>query len=413
MPKRKQISICREGWYYLGVLGFIAAGAMIRDINLLFILSGMMLGPLVLSWLLVHITLRSLKFTRHLPEVISADDLLVVDLRAESTARRGGSWAIIAEDRISRANGQSRDRTARAKILFSHIPAGGRVDSLYRARLGQRGRYRLGPLKLTTRAPLGLIRATLTYDLTDELLVCPSLGRLLPAWGQKLQLQHEGGHKTQRRQGKLEGDYYGLRDWRSGDSRRWIHWRTSAKRHQLAVKQFEQRKSQDLAIFLEPWQPEQPTPRDAELVERAISFTATLVADHSRRGNSHLLVACAGKEPMVSRGTSSPVFLQEIMERLATAEPDHHNHLPELFAQTLPRVSANARIVLVTTRAADMSNTDRFAAVWQDPRSRRMLAGAVHVEAADPEFPNWFEPDRPIGPSAATVSITSEAVKES
>lgn len=397
MASQKQTSICREGWYYITVLGFIIAGAMIRDINLLFILAGMMLGPLVLSWLLVNTTLRKLAFQRQLPDVIGVDDLLVVDLVAESQARSGGSWAVVAEDRICRVD-DGGVQPVRTKVLFPRIPVGSRVDGSYRVRLRQRGRYRLGPLKLTTRAPLGLIQATITHDLVDKLLVCPRLGRLLPAWGQILQLQLEGGHKSQRRQGKLEGDYYGLRDWRSGDSRRWIHWRTSARRGELTVKQFEQRKSQDLAIIVELWQPNTPEPRDVELVEQAISFAATLVGDSCRKGNSHLLVACTGTERMLARGTSSPVFLQEVMQSLATVQADHQDHLPELLSTTLPRVPTDARIVLVTTRPANLRDTERFTAVWEEPRQRRLLTGVVQVQSGSPDFARWFESDLGPGP---------------
>ena len=47
-----RIRICRQGWYYLAVVLLIFAGAVFRQVNLLLILSGIIMSPLVLGWLL-------------------------------------------------------------------------------------------------------------------------------------------------------------------------------------------------------------------------------------------------------------------------------------------------------------------------------------------------------------------------
>lgn len=49
MVGRRRVGICREGVYYLFVLAFIVGGATARDLNLLFILAGMMVGPLLFN----------------------------------------------------------------------------------------------------------------------------------------------------------------------------------------------------------------------------------------------------------------------------------------------------------------------------------------------------------------------------
>ena len=46
MPLRRRAWLSREGWYYCGVLAFIVGGAVLRSINLLVILAGMMIAPL-------------------------------------------------------------------------------------------------------------------------------------------------------------------------------------------------------------------------------------------------------------------------------------------------------------------------------------------------------------------------------
>ena len=154
---RNQITICREGWYYLVVLGFIVSGAVLREINLLVILAGMMFGPFIINWWIVTFTLRKIDVRRKLPEGICAGDLLVVDLQATNARRRLSSWAVVARETIRRDE-DARGDTRSVAVMFPVIPAGDSVQVSYRGRLMQRGKYQFGPLRISTRFPLGLLR---------------------------------------------------------------------------------------------------------------------------------------------------------------------------------------------------------------------------------------------------------------
>ena len=79
-------------------------------------------------------------------------------------------------------------------------------------------------------------------------------------------------------------EYHGLRDYRPGDSPRWIHWRTTARVGEPMVKEFEQQTEQDLAVLLDPWLPRAgATPEQREAVEDAIRFAATVCLEACRR----------------------------------------------------------------------------------------------------------------------------------
>ena len=408
MGNRTHISITREGWYYIGMLGFIVAGAIIRDINLLYIMAGMMLGPLILSLLLAASALRRLRFERRFPPLVSVGDPLIVEIFAGKTGKGPSSFAVVVQDRLTRKTDTRRTARADARLFFSHIPVDGRVDASYGVRLNHRGCYRFGPLRVSTSAPLGLIRTTTRRKNPDRVLASPRVGQLLPAWNRQLKLRNLGGQKSMRRRGKMDGDFYGMRDWRNGDSRNWIHWRTTAKRAKLTVRQFEQRISQDLAIVADLWQPT-PTTDPSYEIELAISFVATLVVEHGRHGSTHLMVATASRSNTLLRGTASPVFRQELMEKLAVVEPTRKDRLPEVLAEVLPMVPANTRVVVVSTRKLDLQDTDRFADVWSRPDLRRMLSDIVCVDTSADEFAEWFrENNQGMSSSAEVVSPTSK-----
>src|SRR5688500_5568161 len=97
---RGQTSFCREGLYYAAVMAFIFVGGLIREINLLMVLSGLMLGPLVFNWRTVRMMLRGLEIRRRLPEALFAGQELSVTIEVRNGRKRGGSWGLMVEDAI-------------------------------------------------------------------------------------------------------------------------------------------------------------------------------------------------------------------------------------------------------------------------------------------------------------------------
>ena len=122
----------------------------------------------------------------------------------------------------------------------------------------------------------------------ETLIVLPRLGRLTEGWAGRRLEAFAGVDRRSLRPG-MEGDFYGVREWRSGDSRRLIHWRRSARLGKLVVRQFAQPRSRDVAVVLDVWQPERPTAEQLDNVELAVSFAATVLADVCRKGGQRLV----------------------------------------------------------------------------------------------------------------------------
>lgn len=389
MNVRAKVSITREGWYYLGMLGFIIAGAVIRDINLLYIMAGMMLGPLLFSLIASTRSLRRLRAMRGFHPLVSVGDPLCVEIDVTRPAGSTPAYAVVVRDHIRRQG----DRRARASttVFFSCVPAAGAARCSYKARLHHRGRYYLGPMNISTSMPLGLVRATATLDRRERVLVTPQLGTLHPTWARQVDLKNNGSQKSRRRRGQSEGDFYGMREWRNGDSRNRIHWRTSAKRGKLTVRQFEQRINQDLVVILDLWQPDRE-PTQTYHIESAVSFAATLIVHQTTKGASHLLVASASESGFVAQGIASPVLQQELMEHLAVVMPSPADTLPDVIASVLPKAKTNAKIILVSPHERNLRDTDLFEALWRQTSSRRSVNDILKVNTASPQFSEVFLP---------------------
>lgn len=392
MLRRIHISICKEAWYYLVVLGVIVGGAIMRDINLLIILAGMMIVPLMLSWRMVALTLRKTTFQRIVPECMTAGDVLVVELEATNPRRALNSWALVVQDRIRRTSGRRREQVDAPTVFFPRIRPKSDAKSIYRGRIYRRGKYQFGPLKVSSRFPIGLIRGTFYVSKKDELMVFPRLGVLSPSWMKLVKLDRVGSQRSSHHQGLLEGDFYGLRDFRSGDSRRWIHWRTSAKRNRLSVRQFEKQRNQNLAVLLDLGSCKRD-PDLVDLAEQAISFVATVVADHCRRGSSSIWLGVAGYKTRLVHGASSKIMLREMMEILAQTEISRKDNMPALVDRALSEIPTDARIIAVAPQPFDLTDTQRFASVWEHPQKRARLGRILRIEVGSEELQRYFQLD--------------------
>jgi uncharacterized protein (DUF58 family) len=392
MPNKHRTTICHEGAYYLAMLVVLFVGIMASEANLLVALAGMLCGPLLIGWRLLSLSMRRLDAKRTVPRGVRAGDPLVVNISLTNNRRRMASWAVAAEDRVRRENISRRRHTIRPTVYFSHVPSGQTRDQAYRGRLLDRGRYVLGPMKISTRFPFGLFRRTITFGRTDILTVYPRLGRLTRAWTAQQREAFEGLQRRQQQQYiRSSGEYYGVREWQSGDSLRRIHWRSSARHGNFIVRQFEPHRNRDVVVLVDLWQPKKPDTEALQNVELAVSFAATVVAETCRKGGSNLSVGISGPEPEWTTGPVSVGLLEGTMERLATAAAGNDDFLPKLLNFALDRIESGAEIVLVSTRPVDLTDRDRFGPLWDDP-SRAGIAGQIRlVDTSKSELSELFQ----------------------
>src|SRR5262249_40475198 len=114
-------------------------------------------------------------------------------------------------------------------------------------------------LQAVTGYPFGLARRRVTLVPGQEVVVLPALGRLHRGRLRRFlaQTSQTIGRDLQsaRRHPTAQTEFHGLRAFRSGDSPRWIHWRTTARRGELMVREFEDTPTDNLILVLDPWLP--------------------------------------------------------------------------------------------------------------------------------------------------------------
>jgi len=410
--------ICREGIYYLAVIALVFFGAIPREANLLLLFGSLLLCPIFIAWRLERNSLRNLRVKRKMPPSVVAGEAFHVSLELTNPRRRLSSWAVVVEDTIqlvrqSGGNSHSRDSQKVLKaesqpfqpaVYFEYVKVGSTLKKSYSGCLPRRGKYKLGPMVLSTRFPVGFFRTTRPIDeqtldsAANEFYVYPRWGKLAAHWLTRQHPSDENRQKRRFRPSRISGEFLGVRHWQKGDVKKWIHWRASARHNDLVVRQYEQHQNRDAAVILDLFHPDTSTVREMEITELSVSFAATLVHELARRRGSSLFFGTVGQGDWSNGDVSADwlsgqicvPLLDRIMERLAVIAPGTQDTLVELLLQILSNTPPNADLFLVSRRPIDLANSPRFEGFKNDPRLRVLSQRVRLIDASSPEWEDVF-----------------------
>jgi uncharacterized protein (DUF58 family) len=384
--------VTREGGCYFGVMLLLLIAGLVQQVNLILLVSTLAAGPFLTSWIGSRTFLRKLSVVRRVPPYVFSGDPLVIDYALENGKRWTAALALFMEDTMVPVDRSAAGTAVQPRVFFPRVPSGERARIRWEGPSPRRGKYRFRDLDLGTRAPFGLVEQRVTIPLAEEVLVYPQIGQLGRRW---LQLQRQS---SQNRLGKRhdrsahQEEYHGLRDYRSGDSPRWIHWRTSARRGELMVKEFEQENEQELAILIDPWLPRNkvaPELRDA--MEATISFAATVCLETCRRQGRRLVLGWTGAPAGLCQGQASVKLLHELLQHLATMRPATEGTLAELIDCLAATTLRDALVVVVSTRPINLAEEAEQSSRLSGASSRNFLGRAIVLNAAQGDLADMFQ----------------------
>jgi uncharacterized protein (DUF58 family) len=178
-----------------------------------------------------------------------------------------------------------------------------------------RGWYNFAPTAASTRYPFGLVGRRVQFGPARRVLVLPRAGKLSrDRLRQHLRGADPRGDRTHRRGWQHESaqaDFHGLRPFRFGDSPKLIHWRTSARRGELLIREFEDVPGADLFVVVDP-------ACAGEEFEAVVCLSASIVHAWCRQRGDRLVFALGG---VVLDGPTGPEHARAVLEALALAAP--------------------------------------------------------------------------------------------
>lgn len=340
------IEVTREGWLYFIIMVAVLMGALMGKSNLLLLVFGLLAGPFVLNGRIALTMLARNQVVRHLPERAMQGDWFSVDLTLSNKRWLIGSWMMVVEDHWKRGT-----EHLFPVVVFTRVAPGQERTGRYQLRLQHRGRYICGPVRLLTRFPLGLVERSYVLSCPGEILVHPHIGRLTAQWYREQQDADELVQHKRPRNGAFDDEFHRLREYRQGDSLRSIHWRTTARRNQLMVREYHQMRDLDLALVLDLWLPRQPTAEDRAHVELALCLAATICVDHCQKSReSSIFVGISGQTTRHWSGAAGPQTMPQLLDEFALAEGGTAGELKKVVEACFQMRSTHVTRLLITTR---------------------------------------------------------------
>jgi len=230
-----------------------------------------------------------------------------------------------------------------------------------------RGRYAFETVRVTIEDPFGLARASLVQGEPQALVVYPRLAALDRLFSEGGAYAQDGRRLLLRRPTGYE--LHSVREYAEGESLRKVHWRSTARRGRLMVKELEDAPRDEVAILLDG----DLRTGAGEGFEVAVRAAGSILQAHLRRGRRCALVvnsAARESQPVTSEGE-----WWRAREVLAGAEPNARTPAFALLHADGGLAARSLELVVVTSRV-DVALVDRLV---QRALSRRG-ASLVYVE---------------------------------
>ncbi|MEM7305587.1 MAG: DUF58 domain-containing protein [Planctomycetota bacterium] len=254
----------------------------------------------------------------------------------------------------------------RARVPISH-------------RLHRRGRHHELQLVVASSFPMGLVEHRLHYRLPVEFLALPRLGSL-GELGALPRARREPLHEQQPFE-RGEEEFYGVRDWREGESLRRVHWRLSARRGRRIVREYRLHAEPPVHLVLGT-HVAGTVPLDAprRRFERAVSLAAT-VAEHFLRRGRAVRLTLAGDELFAVDAARGRGGLMRVPTALADVG----------FSAGSPREAVERGLQRVPEGEVPI------AVFVGDGSTGASLGRALSIDVLSPETGRMFLPARPWG----------------
>jgi uncharacterized protein (DUF58 family) len=293
--------ITRRGWSLVGAAGGLYLGARLLGLVQLAVLAVATALLLVASYVWVRAKKPTLTARRELHERLQVGVEGRVDLAVQATERTATLAIADAFDRGRRA----------ARFLLPPLAAGEDARAAYRFPTDRRGRFEVGPLRATLTDAFGLVSSTRRVLGVEEVIVYPRVHEITPP-PEVGGLDLDRDHPRVRARVEPSGDFMTLRDYAPGDDLRHVHWRSTARRGNLMMRQNETRRRAPVLLLLDV----RPSAHDRASFERAVEACASIATALDRAGRPFEVLLSSG----IVIGTPGRRQLASVMDELAIVQ---------------------------------------------------------------------------------------------
>lgn len=224
----------------------------------------------------------------------------------------------------------------------------------------RRGEFTLGPMTLLSGDPFGLFQFSRRFPASSTIIVYPLT---VPVHGFAAPVGPlSGGEAVRRRTHVVTTNAAGVREYQPGDSYNRIHWRSTARREQVMVKEFELDPLADVWLFLDlsaqsfverpsghanGLLPIVPPHLPPSTEEYGVTIAASLTQYFVNKGRALGFVTYAPRREIV-QPDRGPRQLTRILEILATAHSESELSFDQMLSLEAMHLGRGTTAVLIT-----------------------------------------------------------------
>ena len=267
---------------------------------------------LVYSLVLSFVPLRFEEVSRTVrPSYIKRGDHALITVHFKNKTKFPLVFFIVKETAIPEAFYQSLHR-APSKLFLVGLKRD--FEWTYELRNVSRGEHTLDGLSITITDFFGWVERHIVLSGTTKFIVYPKVTQMKNA---SLHLQYEqGATATKFSMMKDTTMATGVREYQPGDRFSWIHWKSFAKNGSLRTKEFEDRQSQKLFVYLD----KSVQPDFEQAVDLVASMTTSLM-----KANAELSFLTGGMQRVQYGNLRTEQQAEKVMQYLASVKADATN----------------------------------------------------------------------------------------
>ncbi len=277
----------------------------------------LLIGLLAVGGLSARAGIRGLTVTRQMsPEAFEGD---AVTVALTVAVRRGRRYFVELRDAVPGLT------TATAVVAVCDVRRPATVA--YQATAQGRGVYQVESLEIRSSGLAGLFISRRHLEVRGAITIFPRYWPLaeFPVPGQ---MSTEATVTPRPTRDGL--DVVGVREFRDGDSLRHIHWRSTARRGALVVREFERADHRPVTLLLDTRAGAYAAAGGGEAFEDLVRAAASIAYAVTQSGRAAHLVAASGQTPL-----SAVTGWMESLHWLARVQPDGGLSLAEVYTAAL------------------------------------------------------------------------------
>ncbi len=328
------MKLTRNSIYFIVITIIIFGAGLNTQANLLFFIGYLLIGIFIIAIIFSARNLKGLTVQRKTESVAFQNQVVDVELKIDSVEPR---LFLLLMDKFLPAIESDREKN----FFIYSTKKDESIIFKYSITASKRGRHMLGPTQITSLYPFLLVSRNSIEENYSTILIYPEISKIMnfPTYEQILT---SSSNKIITTIGG-SNEFYGIREYQSGDSIRIIDWKVSARFNKLVVKEFEKQLGHSSYIILDINSEGTIGSGTDSNFERSINITASITKNRIENNDNIGLIW--GREHIFP--STGPEQLYAILNNLALLKADKMFGLKESFQKAESLLEPESVLIVI------------------------------------------------------------------